>query len=92
MKNKNDYESIMHRPHHISRRHPRMSMSNRAAQFAPFSALTGYEEAIDKTQKDNTAKSNTAKTNTGKDNTGKDNTGKSDLSHSLSILEISPDP
>ena len=82
MKNKNDYESIMHRPHHISRRHPRMSMSNRAAQFAPFSALTGYEEAIDKTQKDNTAKSNTAKTNT----------GKSDLSRSLSILEISPDP
>ena len=72
MKNKNDYESIMHRPHHISRRHPRMSMSNRAAQFAPFSALTGYEEAIDKTQKDNTAKS--------------------DLSRSLSILEISPDP
>ena len=87
MKNKNDYESIMHRPHHISRRHPRMSMSNRAAQFAPFSALTGYEEAIDKTQKDNTAKSNTAKTNT-----GKDNTGKSDLSRSLSILEISPNP
>lgn len=86
MKNKN-YESIMHRPHHISRRHPRMSMSNRAAQFAPFSALTGYEEAIDKTQKDNTGKSNTAKTNT-----GKSNTGKTDLSRSLSILEISLDP
>ena len=34
-----------------------MSMSNRAAQFAPFSALTGYEEAIDKTQKGNTGKS-----------------------------------
>ena len=81
MKNKNDYESIMHRPHHISRRHPRMSMSNRAAQFAPFSALTGYEEAIDKAQKSNTGKSNTAKTNT----------GKSDLSRSLSILEISSD-
>ena len=77
MKNKKDYESIMHRPHHISRRHPRMSMSNRAAQFAPFSALTGYEEAIDKTQKDNT---------------GKTNTDKSDLSRSLSILEISPNP
>ena len=87
MKNKKDYESIMHRPHHISRRHPRMSMSNRAAQFAPFSALTGFEEAIDKTQKDNTGKSNTAKTNT-----GKSNTGKTDLSRSLSILEISPDP
>ena len=87
MKNKNDYESIMHRPHHISRRHPRMSMSNRAAQFAPFSALTGYEEAIDKTQKDNNGKTDTAKSNT-----GKTNTGKSDLSRSLSILEISPDP
>lgn len=86
MKNKN-YESIMHRPHHISRRHPRMSMSNRAAQFATFSALTGYEEAIDKTQKDNTGKTDTAKSNT-----GKTNTGKSDLSRSLSILEISPDP
>lgn len=64
-----------------------MSMSNRAAQFAPFSALTGYEEAIDKTQKDNTGKTDTAKSNT-----GKTNTGKSDLSRSLSILEISPDP
>ena len=64
-----------------------MSMSNRAAQFAPFSALTGYEEAIDKTQKDNTGKTDTAKSNT-----GKTNTGKSDLSRSLSILEISPYP
>ena len=64
-----------------------MSMSNRAAQFAPFSALTGYEEAIDKTQKDNTGKTDTAKSNT-----GKTNTDKSDLSRSLSILEISPDP
>lgn len=40
------YESILNNTHHVSKRHPQMSMQNRAAQFAPFSALTGYEEAI----------------------------------------------
>jgi hypothetical protein len=30
----------------VSKRHPQMSMWNRAAQFAPFAALTGYDEAI----------------------------------------------
>ena len=34
-------------PHHVSKRHPQMSMWKRAAQFAPFAALSGYKEAID---------------------------------------------
>ncbi len=45
-----NYEHILHHPHHISQKHPQMPISNRAAQFAPFSALTGYEEAIKKTE------------------------------------------
>ncbi len=40
-------EDIIHLPHHVSLRHPKMSMLNRAAQFAPFAALTGYSESID---------------------------------------------
>lgn len=44
-----NYESILHHPHHVSKKHPQMSILNRAAQFAPFSALTGYEEAIKRT-------------------------------------------
>ena len=41
-----NYEDIINLPHHVSKRHPQMSMWNRAAQFAPFATLTGYEEAI----------------------------------------------
>ena len=33
-------------PHHQSDKHPKMSMRNRAAQFSPFAALNGYNEAI----------------------------------------------
>ena len=44
-----NYEDIIHLPHPNSKRHPRMSMLNRAAQFAPFAALTGYEAAVDET-------------------------------------------
>ena len=43
------YDDIINLPHHVSKRHPQMSMWNRAAQFAPFAALTGYEDAIHST-------------------------------------------
>lgn len=40
------YEDIMHLPHHVSPTRPQMPMRERAAQFAPFAALTGYDDAI----------------------------------------------
>ena len=36
-------------PHHVSRNHPQMPLRDRAAQFAPFAALTGYEAAVGET-------------------------------------------
>jgi len=44
-----DYDDIIHHPHHVSHNHPPMSMLSRAAQFAPFAALTGYHAAIEET-------------------------------------------
>ena len=44
-----NYDDIIHLPRHVSKRHPQMSLYNRAAQFAPFSALTGYGDAIAET-------------------------------------------
>jgi len=41
-----DYDDIINVPHYEPKHHPRMSMWNRAAQFAPFAALTGYDAAI----------------------------------------------
>ena len=43
------YEDIINRPHHVSKTRPQMPMSDRAAQFAPFAALTGYDSAIKET-------------------------------------------
>ena len=48
-----NYDDIINLPHHVSKRHPQMSMWNRAAQFAPFAALTGYEESIKKAEMEN---------------------------------------
>lgn len=45
----NKYQDIIHLPHHVSPTRPPMSMKDRAAQFSPFAALTGYEEAVDET-------------------------------------------
>ncbi|MDE5790058.1 MAG: hypothetical protein K2H96_02360 [Muribaculaceae bacterium] len=45
------YDSIINLPHYEPRRHPRMPMESRAAQFAPFSALEGLEEALEETAK-----------------------------------------
>jgi len=44
-----DYSDIIDLPHHTSTRHPRMAPEMRAAQFAPFAALTGFEETIEET-------------------------------------------
>ena len=44
-----NYDDIINLPHHVSTRHPQMSMMNRAAQFAPFAALTGHAAAIEET-------------------------------------------
>ena len=40
------YEDMMELPHHVSPVHPPMDVSERAAQFAPFAALTGYGDAV----------------------------------------------
>ena len=45
-----DYSDIINLPHHVSSAHPHMSMLARAAQFAPFAALNGHEEAIRQTE------------------------------------------
>lgn len=42
-----DYKDIINLPHHVSPRHRPMPLSDRAAQFAPFAALTGYNDAIE---------------------------------------------
>ena len=49
MRMNNRYDEIMELPHHVSKTRPQMPMSDRAAQFAPFAALTGYDSAIKET-------------------------------------------
>ena len=49
MKGKTNYEDIINLPHHVSSKRPQMSMLDRAAQFSPFAALTGYDDAIHET-------------------------------------------
>lgn len=46
---RSSYSDIIHLPHHVSKVHPQMTMAQRAAQFSPFAALTGYGGAIDET-------------------------------------------
>lgn len=45
----NKYDDIINLPHHVSKTRNPMSLYNRAAQFAPFAALTGYDDAIEET-------------------------------------------
>ncbi len=45
----NKYDDILYMKHHVSEKHPQMSMEARAAQFAPFAALTGFEDEVKKT-------------------------------------------
>ena len=49
MRTSNKYDEILSLPHHVSKTRPQMPMSDRAAQFAPFAALTGYDSAIKET-------------------------------------------
>ena len=49
MRMNNRYNEIINLPHHVSKTRPQMPMSDRAAQFAPFAALTGYDAAIKET-------------------------------------------
>jgi len=44
-----DYDDIIHLPRHHSQRRSHMSLQDRAAQFSPFAALTGFESAIEET-------------------------------------------
>ena len=49
MKDKANYDDIINLPHHVSSKRPQMPMLDRAAQFSPFAALTGYDDAIHET-------------------------------------------
>ncbi|HHU71172.1 MAG TPA: YolD-like family protein [Clostridiales bacterium] len=49
LSNVHPYDDIINLPHHVSKSRPAMSRSNRAGQFSPFAALTGYEGAIKET-------------------------------------------
>lgn len=42
----NKYQDIINLPHYEPKKHPRMSIESRSAQFAPFAALTGYDDAV----------------------------------------------
>lgn len=43
---KKNYDDIINLEHHVSQKHPQMSLDARAAQFAPFAALTGFDEEL----------------------------------------------
>ena len=47
--NTHKYDDIINLPHHTSPQRPRMAMIDRAAQFSPFAALTGYDAAVKET-------------------------------------------
>lgn len=59
----NEYDDIINLPHHVSQKHPRMPLAARAAQFAPFAALTGYNDEIDKSTRQVTESFNVEWTN-----------------------------
>lgn len=51
MRNENCYDDIINLPHHRSDVHPHMSLYDRAAQFSPFSALTGHAAVLSETER-----------------------------------------
>lgn len=51
MKYTNKYDDIIELPHPVSKKHPKMSIHDRAAQFSAFAALTGHKAAIQETER-----------------------------------------
>ena len=49
------YADMIYLPHHVSTKHPQMALIDRAAQFAPFAALTGYGAAIKESERQTAA-------------------------------------
>ncbi len=45
------YDAILHLPHHVSEKHPPIPMEERAAQFSPYAALTGFGAVINETRR-----------------------------------------
>ena len=45
------YDDMLNMPHHVSNTRPHMSMHDRAAQFSPFAALVGYDDAVKETSR-----------------------------------------
>lgn len=52
LKYKHNYDDIINMEHHVSKKHSPMSLYARLAQFAPFAALTGYEDAVKETARE----------------------------------------
>ena len=52
MKYNHQYDDIINMEHHKSKKHPPMSLYARSSQFAPFAALTGYEDAVTETARE----------------------------------------
>lgn len=50
LKDLHQYDDIINLPHPVSKKHPQMPATDRAAQFSPFAALTGYEKALEETK------------------------------------------
>lgn len=50
LKDLHQYDDIINLPHPVSKKHPQMPAIDRAAQFSPFAALTGYEKALEETK------------------------------------------
>lgn len=52
------YNDIINLPHHVSKKYDRLSIKQRAAQFSPFAALSGFEDAINETIQNSESKMN----------------------------------
>ena len=50
LKEEHKYDDIINMPHPVSQKHPPMAPLDRAAQFSPFAALTGYEQVLQETR------------------------------------------